>query len=86
MKADAQGTPVEQARARMGWMTTTEARIAGIARNRRCSTCCSARLNFSTDGDGALVLSVRCVHTEAGGIEGHATRLSCTCKRWDTKA
>ena len=52
MKADTYGTPVEQARARMGWKTATEARAAGIPDGHRCARCRFRRTRESTGGGG----------------------------------
>lgn len=85
MKADPNGTRAEQARSRMGWMTATQARIAGIRADRRCSNCRSRFLKEGSRGDGGLIVSSRCGHIEAGGIDGHATRENCACRRWERK-
>lgn len=85
MKADTYGTPLEQARARMGWKNATAARAAGIADGRRCATCRFRRIRERTGGWGQMILTPYCEHIDAAGENGHATRESATCNRWEPR-
>ena len=86
MKADSYGTPTEQARARMGWKTATQARIAGISAERRCAACKFRWIRESTGGWGQMILTPYCGNIHAAGERGMATRDSCTCNRWESRS
>lgn len=85
MKADSYGTPTEQARARMGWKTATQARIAGVPIDQRCTTCVFRYIRESRGGWGQAILTPYCGNIYAAGENGMATRDSCTCNRWERK-
>lgn len=85
MKADSYGTPVEQARARMGWKTATEARAAGVSLTRRCAQCNFMQRRQSVGGWGQTILTPFCENIAAAGENGHATRESATCNRWEQR-
>jgi hypothetical protein len=87
MKADANGTPCQQSRARMGWKGSAERKAAGGNPEMMCSNChFSERPYLSTTGRGSYALvGIRCVHLEAWGGSGMATRDAACCDRWEAK-
>lgn len=84
MKADSYGTPTEQARYRMGWMTPTERKKDG--QQTRCASCRFFHFDEGTDGWGGLRLKARCGHPMAAGETGQATRENALCAKWEIKA
>lgn len=85
MKADANGTPVEQARARMGWKPRAQILTDGGDLTRCCSNCNWRYLLRVNRRDGGIDFRSNCNHREAGGSDGHATRESATCSRWEIR-
>lgn len=85
MKADPNGTPAERARARMGWKTVTEARAAGISLIRHCGQCKFMQRRQSVGGWGQTILTPYCENIAAAGENGHTTRESATCNRWEQR-
>ena len=83
MKADPTGTPAERARALMGWKPRAQILADGGDLSRCCGTCNSRRLKRVPRKDGGVDFSSICVHFDAGGIYGHATRESATCNHWE---
>lgn len=83
MKADQMGTPTEQARYRMGWMTAPQRRAAGNA--TRCDTCAHFTIDFPTVRGGGIRTVIRCRHPMATGKEGMATREAATCEKWERR-
>lgn len=84
MKADQRGTPTQQARHRMGWMTPTERRKAG--RPKACLTCSHFHLEPGTNGWGGVSVKIRCGHPMTTGETGFATAESAVCDQWEHKA
>ena len=85
MKADPNGTPVEKARARMGWKTATQAHFAGVPADRRCAQCRFLWWKEGPRSDGGHLITPRCGNVHAGGVDGHATHVNATCNRWSAK-
>ncbi|MCB1909953.1 MAG: hypothetical protein KDH15_21540 [Rhodocyclaceae bacterium] len=83
MKADRYGTPTEQARSSMGWLTATQRRETGV--ERRCASCAHFSLNPYTNGEGGRGVAVLCIHPMAGGHRGMATRENALCGKWEVK-
>lgn len=83
MKADQTGTPTEQARHLMGWVTPTERKKAG--REQRCSTCSFFSFEFFTRGDEGRGVKLRCGHLMAFGETGMATSENAVCNEWERK-
>lgn len=85
MKADAMGTPVERARAAMGWRTATQIRITGGDPQKCCRACKWRESLTRPRGDGGITAGLRCIHIKAHGTAGHATNESATCVCWSPK-
>lgn len=82
MKADPNGTPVEQARARMGWRTVTQIRITGGDPQKCCRVCKWHEFSTRNRSDGGIAVGLRCVHVNAHGNSGHGTTEGATCVCW----
>ena len=82
MKADPKGTPVEQARARMGWKPRAQILADGGDITRRCERCRFRWLDRIFVTERVAFASV-CGHPDAAGDHGHATRESATCNHWE---
>lgn len=85
MKADPNGPPIEQARARMGWKPRAQILADGGDLARCCASCNSRWLKRVQRKDGGVDFSSMCGHRDAGGIYGHTTRESATCNRWEQR-
>lgn len=83
MKADQTGTPTEQARHRMGWITPTERKKAGG--EKRCATCKYFFMESFTRRDEGIGVKLRCVHPMAAGEMGMATSENALCDKWERK-
>lgn len=83
MKADSYGTPTEQARHRMGWMTPTERKKAGG--EKRCASCRRFFWEDYRTGDGGFGVKPRCGHPMASGETGMATFENAVCDKWERK-
>ncbi|NMG29327.1 hypothetical protein [Aromatoleum evansii] len=84
MKADQTGTPTEQARYRMAWVTPTERKKAG--REQRCATCNRFFMESYAKGDEGRGVKLRCGHPMASGETGMATTENAVCDKWERKA
>lgn len=85
MKADPYGTHVEQFRYYMGWKPRAQIVAEGGDLERCCGACRSRWFKEIDRRDGGKGVSPYCGHVEAGGVTGHATRESATCKYWAPK-
>ena len=85
MKADPNGSLIEQSRARMGWKSRAQILADGGDLSRCCGACTSRWLKRVQRKDGGVDFSSMCGHRDAGGIYGHATRESATCNRWELR-
>jgi hypothetical protein len=73
MKADRYGTPSEQHRYRLGWLSATAADAAAIARDHRCDDCMHREWS-----ETARTPRPRCGY-------GGPTSARATCNRWTAR-
>jgi len=85
MKADRNGTWIEQVRARMGWKSPKERKGDGKP-HVACNTCKYLWLKEIPNRDGACPnYSPYCGHPQASGEFGHTTREAAICDHWSLK-
>lgn len=85
MKADATGTPCEQSRARMGWKGSAERKAAGANPVMVCANCHFSELRRTSMLRGVASVALRCVHRDAWGGYGMATKPAAGCDRWEER-
>lgn len=86
MKADRMGTHTEQIRFRMGWKSPTERKAAGVIDIKVCANCRHYWSKEIPNRDGGCAnYSPYCGHTWAAGEQGHATRDTASCDKWELK-
>lgn len=85
MKADANGTTAERARAHMGWKSPAQVKAAGS--DRACAICHYYWVKETPSRDGAACGNYLpyCGHPHCAGNDGDATRQGACCDRWEMK-
>lgn len=82
MKADPQGRPVEQLRARMGWKSRMQVEDEGGDVSRRCGRCRFVFIARVLGRGGRPEHPYHCGILKAGGGQAFQTRKTATCNLW----
>lgn len=85
MKADPNGRPAEQTRARIDWKPRAQIKTQGGDVSRRCGRCRFVGfVLFHRRGDHSEWL-YQCRQPAVLGLEPLLTRKTATCKHWELK-